>query len=750
MQQRNFIIFIALSILVLAGWTWLSHRLWPPSTAKTDTKAPAAAKLTPAEKQADAFAQLPALDALPAAIGGGPWAVLATGRGIGVLRNPRPVDLQGIVRRHPEITLPGTLALAAATDTPPLFAALGLMVPDKAVRPAARQVTLGGPGYFIEAGLTTQGAGVSRLTLTEFKQANWLGRPVDDPPNAPLHLIPEDPIRPSYVMYFYPDPDKSPVLGLGEKMWDLDGQKEIENGQEVRFSTHVPGAEHLKITKIYTLAKDAYHIGLTIEIQDERERGAPVGPGFRYQLTGAHGLPIEGEWYTPVFRNAIAGIVDPKNYLWRNVVDSGTISRGEGADRMPSDNLGDNYLQYAGSENQFFAALVVISDKQPPAEQGGTEDRSKILAWARPTQESSQLKGRILGVRGNMLVFRDEGKTGEEHIYHLLPRAAKHLEELGLGDNSKAVLSFYETPEHRRVATWVRRGETIRPEFDDITMRVNSNVIKLGPGEKVAHQFLLYHGPVKTRLLSQLRGEKSVPDQVVDRYAYTLHLQTLTDYPSSGIGKFFNNFHLVDLIILCTRVMHTLLFWLGLVIPNYGVAIILLTVIVRGLMHPISRRQAYFSIKMQELAPEMKQINERYANDPQAKTQAVMELYRRHKVHPLGSCLPLVMQMPIFLGLYFALQESIQFRLAPFLWIRNLAAPDMLIWWGESIPFISDPNSQGGVFYLGPYLNILPIIAVVLMMLQQQMLTAPPTDEQQAAQQTMMKFMTIFFGVLIY
>src|SRR5207245_10911769 len=106
--------------------------------------------------------------------------------------------------------------------------------------------------------------------------------------------------------------------------------------------------------------------------------------------------------------------------------------------------------------------------------------------------------------------------------------------------------------------------------------------------------------------------------------------------------------------------------------------------------------------------------------------------------------------LPIFLGLYYCLQESIHFRLASFLWIENLAAPDMLIWWGEHIPWISDPDSQGGILYLGPYLNLLPIFAVSLMILQQKYMTPPATDEQQAMTQKMMKYMMVFFGIMFY
>src|SRR5205807_4371100 len=130
--------------------------------------------------------------------------------------------------------------------------------------------------------------------------------------------------------------------------------------------------------------------------------------------------------------------------------------------------------------------------------------------------------------------------------------------------------------------------------------------------------------------------------------------------------------------------------------------------------------------------------------------RAQMDLYRKHGVHPLGSCWIVLLQMPIFLGLYYSLQESIHFRLSSFLWIKNLAAPDMLVWWGENIPWISRPEDQGGLLYLGPYFNLLPIIAVVFMIVQQKMLTPPPTDEQQAMQQKMMKYMMIFFGLMFY
>jgi YidC/Oxa1 family membrane protein insertase len=129
-----------------------------------------------------------------------------------------------------------------------------------------------------------------------------------------------------------------------------------------------------------------------------------------------------------------------------------------------------------------------------------------------------------------------------------------------------------------------------------------------------------------------------------------------------------------------------------------------------------------------------------------------MELYRKSGVNPFGTCWFMLLQMPIFMGLYFSLQESITFRLAKFppTWIQNLAAPDMLVSWSDKIPWISRPEDFGSFLYLGPYLNILPIIAVALMIVQQKMMTPPPTDEQQEMQQKMMKYMMIFMGLMFY
>jgi YidC/Oxa1 family membrane protein insertase len=692
MFNKNFVTFVVLAALLVATWVWVTQVMFPPP--------PPAAKSEPVAKA----------------------------------KNDKKEEPPAKKKEEPK------------KEEPPAKKKEG---PKKEELVPSTEVTIGDGAdsdYYLQAVITSRGAGVRRLALTRFEAANWLGLPV---PDQELQLLQDDEFEPAFRLYHFPDgnAERSPLLGLGERHWKYEKTETRDDGQEATFSTTVPGAEYLHIRKTYRLEKHTYHLTMTLEIHAAND--API-TRFRYQLTGGRGLPVEGEWYTSIFRNAVVGIVD-NGSLYRDLETSDRISLRGGGDKVPPGGRGNTHIQYAGVMNQYFASVICPDNIQP-----GGGDFKNLIAWARPTLETTEIKGHLISVHGDDLVFL-EAAAKAPATYRMLPRVKTHLLATGLHDGDKTVLSTYETPEGMRVATWIRRGQTPRASFDDVTVRVNSEEIKLQPGQTVAHRYLLYHGPAKTRLLGFLSAKQGeVSPDLVARYTDTLFLYSLTDYPSPGVmGTISQTIHLTDLIILFTRGMHWILWLLSWIVPASfsGVSIILLTVIVRGLMFPISRRQALFSIKMQALAPELKKITEKYKNDAQAKGQAVMELYRKHGIHPLGSCLPLLLQMPIFMGLYFALQESIQFRLAPaapFLWIENLAAPDMLVWWTESIPFISEPDSMGGVFYLGPFLNLLPLFAVVLMVIQQQLMTPPPTDENQEAQQKMMKFMSIFFGVLFY
>jgi YidC/Oxa1 family membrane protein insertase len=157
--------------------------------------------------------------------------------------------------------------------------------------------------------------------------------------------------------------------------------------------------------------------------------------------------------------------------------------------------------------------------------------------------------------------------------------------------------------------------------------------------------------------------------------------------------------------------------------------------------------------RMQALKPEMDRITEKYKTDMQKRSQAMQELYRKHQINPLGGCLPVFLQLPIFIGLYRALMVDVELRQSPLFghgirWCSNLAAPDMFLNWSPVMPDFIDNGI--GLFGLGPYLNILPLITVALFLVTQKMAMPAPTNEQAAMQQKMMKYMTIFIGVLFY
>jgi YidC/Oxa1 family membrane protein insertase len=193
------------------------------------------------------------------------------------------------------------------------------------------------------------------------------------------------------------------------------------------------------------------------------------------------------------------------------------------------------------------------------------------------------------------------------------------------------------------------------------------------------------------------------------------------------------------------------------VVQNYGLAIILLTVLVRGCMFPLSRKQVIGAQKMQQLQPEIKKLQEKYKNNAEGRTKAQQELFRKHNYNPLSGCLPIFIQMPIFIGLYRSLMVAIELRDAPLLthsvrWCSNLAAPDMLFkwqgfWHSVGLDFV---NSGVGIFGLGPYFNLLPIFTILLFIWQQKMFMPPPADEQAAMQQKVMQYMMIFMGVMFF
>jgi YidC/Oxa1 family membrane protein insertase len=185
-------------------------------------------------------------------------------------------------------------------------------------------------------------------------------------------------------------------------------------------------------------------------------------------------------------------------------------------------------------------------------------------------------------------------------------------------------------------------------------------------------------------------------------------------------GRFFGFF---------SQLLNTLMTWMHGLVGNWGVAIILTTLTLKIVTLPLTLKASKSMKRMQKLGPEMKIIREKFKDNPQKQQVAMMELYKQHKVNPLGGCIPMLLPMPFFLGFYSMLQGTAELRFANFLWAHDLSMPDTV----------------GHLF--GFPINILPLLLGVTMLVQMQLTPQANIDKAQA---TMMKFMPLFFLWICY
>lgn len=167
-------------------------------------------------------------------------------------------------------------------------------------------------------------------------------------------------------------------------------------------------------------------------------------------------------------------------------------------------------------------------------------------------------------------------------------------------------------------------------------------------------------------------------------------------------------------------------------IPNYGIAIIILTIVTRAIFWPLAKKSYKSMGEMRKIQPLMQEIREKYKDDKQRMNQEMMTLYRTYKINPLGGCLPMLIQLPVFFALYKMLYSAIELRHAPFFgWINDLSAPDRLFHFGFDVPLMDAPDG----------IPVLTLIMGASMLLQQKMSPSPGDP----AQAKMMMLMPIVF-----
>jgi YidC/Oxa1 family membrane protein insertase len=259
-------------------------------------------------------------------------------------------------------------------------------------------------------------------------------------------------------------------------------------------------------------------------------------------------------------------------------------------------------------------------------------------------------------------------------------------------------------------------GERKDPKFAQVSTLMASPKLELARagdpsgGDRLVHDYILFAGPKREALLAPLKAEM-VLDYGWFAPLVRLMLGIVKTLHDSGIG--------------------------------YGIAILLLTCLVRAALIPLTMYQYRSMDKMKELQPRVKILHEKYKNDPNSLTAEEQRAMMEVQGKMLLGCLPLFAQMPIFIALYRALQVSVDLRMAPFhlfgSWIDNLATPDALFAFGFALPWFG-----------WTHFNILPLLSIVLMQINQKLTMPPPVDEEQELQYRMMNIMMWVMVVFFY
>lgn len=248
-----------------------------------------------------------------------------------------------------------------------------------------------------------------------------------------------------------------------------------------------------------------------------------------------------------------------------------------------------------------------------------------------------------------------------------------------------------------------------------VTNRFSQKMERLDPGKQGKYSYTFYMGPKSHKILSQYGN---------------LLIKSI-------------NFGFFDII---AKPLLIVMNYIHKVIPNYGVAIILLTILIKLVFWPLGTKSYKSMSEMKKVQPLMMEIREKYKDDKQRMNQEIMGLYKTYKVNPASGCLPLLVQMPIFFALYRMLYMAIELRHAPFVgWITDLSGPDRLFNFDFSIPFMDAPSG----------IPVLTLLMGASFLLQQKM-TPTAGDPMQAKMMMLMPiFMTVLFinfpaGLVLY
>jgi len=298
--------------------------------------------------------------------------------------------------------------------------------------------------------------------------------------------------------------------------------------------------------------------------------------------------------------------------------------------------------------------------------------------------------------------YQDVAVATQDKTQHL--NAQKNIEIPGvkfLAMRNRYYCGIVE-PQDGNCSAFVRKLNGKKSE-----MGLNFPSVSLKPGQQWSTILHIYLGPQDLKIINNIN-------------------------PNWSSIIYYGTFDFISQILL-----QLLGFFYGIV-HNWGWAIVLLSLAVYFILYPLTLKQMRSMKEMQILQPKIEDLRKLYKDNPQKMNKEVMQLYKEHKVNPLGGCLPLLLQMPIFFALYQALMRSIALKGAGFLWIKDLSEPDRLFLLPVSLP----------VF--GNEINILPIVMTIGMFIQQKFTMANATTAGAEQQKIMMIIMPLMFGLIFY
>lgn len=298
--------------------------------------------------------------------------------------------------------------------------------------------------------------------------------------------------------------------------------------------------------------------------------------------------------------------------------------------------------------------------------------------------------------------FQDVTVSSREKIIHTSGRKDDSWTDVKFIGVREQYFCAILDPVEENYSAWVQK---INPQESKVG--VTAQGVTILPGERHTQRFKVFIGPQDSKMLTAI-----CPD-----WTFLMHY---------GAFNFIAHL-LLQLLQLLQSFSH-----------NWGISIIILSFIIYILLFPLSLKQMRSMKEMQKLQPKIEELRKMYKDNPQRLNKDIMQLYREHKVNPLGGCLPLVLQMPIFFALYQLLSRTVFLKGASFLWIKDLSAPDRLFLLPVSIPMI------------GNEINILPILMMLIMFFQQKF-TMPSANTASSEQQRIMSILfPVMFGVIFY